>query len=157
MFSKVKGYETNYDSLLSCVLRTSYELEIVLPVLQIKSNQNKTIVRDSWKKVLFGHHYLGLNNLTKQFIEICQYFVNIYQRCKKILQTGLFAFFISLNNNHFKYLTGKELPNICIPRTLWIYLPIEPSEPEEQEGRGALCVQWDFMWTFPGNQDTAVK
>ena len=94
MFSKVKGYETNYDSLLSCVLRTSYELEIVLPVLQIKSNQNKTIVRDSWKKVLFGHHYLGLNNLTKQFIEICQYFVNIYQRCKKILQTGLFAFFI---------------------------------------------------------------
>ena len=25
------------------------------------------------------------------------------------------------------------------------------------DGGGALCFEWGFTWTFPGNQDVAVK
>ena len=32
-------------------------------------------------------------------------------------------------------------------------LPINPKKP----GRGALCYEWGFTRTFPGNQDVAMK
>ena len=66
-------------------------------------------------------------------MEISQNFVAFseYMNFNKLLLAGLLTFF---SINHFKCLTGKELPNICIPRTLWIYLPIEPSEPERGGG-----------------------